>query len=212
MSAEPMLVGFQGEPGAYSEATALEVFSAAGMAITPVGYSSFDDVFAALARGETEYAAIPFENTLGGSVHVNYDLLLRYHGQVHIMGEHSLRVRHALLALPGVKMEELKQAMSHPQVGLASPRFGSKSGALSTFCLKTWRTLHVLAQNVAHSPRFGSKSGALSTFWLKHLSPLSLSPCLAPLPCSQKRCDCGAFWLAPGELARHRYEQTRFCS
>ena len=105
MSAEPMLVGFQGEPGAYSEATALEVFSAAGMAITPVGYSSFDDVFAALARGETEYAAIPFENTLGGSVHVNYDLLLRYHGQVHIMGEHSLRVRHALLALPGVKME-----------------------------------------------------------------------------------------------------------
>ena len=167
MSAEPMLVGFQGEPGAYSEATALEVFSAAGMAITPVGYSSFDDVFAALARGETEYAAIPFENTLGGSVHVNYDLLLRYHGQVHIMGEHSLRVRHALLALPGVKMEELKQAMSHPQVGLASPRFGSKSGALSTFCLKKWRTLHVLAQNVAHSPRFGSKSGALSTFWLK---------------------------------------------
>ena len=173
MSAEPMLVGFQGEPGAYSEATALEVFSAAGMAITPVGYSSFDDVFAALARGETEYAAIPFENPLGGSVHVNYDLLLRYHGQVHIMGEHSLRVRHALLALPGVKMEELKQAMSHPQVGLASPRFGSKSGALSTFCLKKWRTLHVLAQNVAHSPRFGSSIS------LPSLSPLAWPLCPA---------------------------------
>ena len=62
-----------------------------------------------------DYAAVPVENTLGGSIHVNYDLLLRYHGQVHILGEHVHRVRHCLLALPGVRKEDIKKAMSHPQ-------------------------------------------------------------------------------------------------
>ena len=52
-----------------------------------------------------DYAAVPVENTLGGSIHVNYDLLLRYHGQVHILGEHVHRVRHTLMALPGVRKD-----------------------------------------------------------------------------------------------------------
>ena len=109
------ICGFQGEPGAYSEAAAHEIFSSAGRAVTCRGFASFDDVFAALAAGTTEYAAVPVENTLGGSIHGNYDLLLRYHGKVHILGEHSFRVRHTLLALPGVAKADVKKAMSHPQ-------------------------------------------------------------------------------------------------
>ena len=110
-----VVVGYQGEPGAYSEAAAREVFGNAGRQIEAKGYSSFEDVFGALVAGETEYAAVPIENTLGGSIHVNYDLLLRYHGQLHILGEHSFRVRHTLMALPGVSKSDIKEAMSHPQ-------------------------------------------------------------------------------------------------
>lgn len=108
-------VAYQGEPGAYSEAAAHEAFDAVDRKIETLGLASFDEVFAALVAGKTDFAAVPIENTLGGSIHVNYDLLLRYHGQLHILGEHSFRVRHALLALPGVKKSDIHQAMSHPQ-------------------------------------------------------------------------------------------------
>ena len=103
MSEKKERCAYQGEPGAYSEGCAADVFAAAGRPCEFVGLGSFDEVFASLAAGNVDYAAVPVENTLGGSIHVNYDLLLRYHGQVHILGEHVHRVRHCLLALPGVR-------------------------------------------------------------------------------------------------------------
>ena len=115
MSEKKERCAYQGEPGAYSEGCAADVSAAAGRPCEFVGLGSFDEVFASLAAGNVDYAAVPVENTLGGSIHVNYDLLLRYHGQVHILGEHVHRVRHCLLALPGVRKEDIKKAMSHPQ-------------------------------------------------------------------------------------------------
>ena len=124
------ICGFQGEPGAYSEAAAHEIFSSAGRAVTCRGFASFDDVFAALAAGTTEYAAVPVENTLGGSIHGNYDLLLRYHGKVHILGEHSFRVRHSLLALKDVRIEAITKVMSHYQARSNDPSTNPFHGPL----------------------------------------------------------------------------------
>ena len=59
-------------------------------------------------------AVQPIENTLGGSIHTVYDLLLRY--QVHIVGETSLLINHCLCALPGTKREDITHVLSHPQV------------------------------------------------------------------------------------------------
>ena len=108
-------VAYQGEPGAYSEGSTLEAFLPTGVKVETIGHQTFDDVFNALATGAVEYAAVPVENTLGGSIHVNYDLMLRYHGKVHVVGEHAYRVRHSLLALKGVTKKDIKKAMSHPQ-------------------------------------------------------------------------------------------------
>lgn len=59
-------------------------------------------------------AVLPIENSVGGSIHRNYDLLLCH--RLHIVGEVQLVVNHCLLGLPGVKKEELKRVLSHPQV------------------------------------------------------------------------------------------------
>lgn len=59
-------------------------------------------------------AILPIENTLSGSIHRNYDLLLRH--RLNIVGEVQLAVNFCLLANPGVKMEDLKRVISHPQV------------------------------------------------------------------------------------------------
>eukprot|EP00903_Cladosiphon_okamuranus_P012334 g11563.t1 len=106
----PTKVAFQGEPGAYSEKSLRELL---GNEVVAVGKESFEDTFKAVARREVEYAVIPIENSLGGSIHANYDLLLRY--ELYVIGEHDFRVEHCLLALPGTKREDVKKVMSHPQ-------------------------------------------------------------------------------------------------
>ncbi len=106
----PLPVAFQGEPGAYSEAALLEHF---GPQTPTLPCPSFDDVFAAV---ETERAAsglIAIENSVAGSIHHNYDLLIQH--KLWITGEQYLRVQHCLIANPGVKMTDLRRVISHPQ-------------------------------------------------------------------------------------------------
>lgn len=105
-----MKVSFQGEPGAYSEQA---VFNYFGNDVETFPCESFDAMFDSVVSGKSDLALAPIENSLAGSIHQNYDLLLRHN--LHIVGEYFLRVRHCLIANPGVKMEDIKKAISHPQ-------------------------------------------------------------------------------------------------
>jgi len=105
-----MQVAFQGECGAYSEAAALEYF---GNLIEPVPCPSFDEVFEKVESGAVERGIVPVENSLGGSIHRNYDLFMRH--QLHLVGEKIQRVRHCLIGFPGVQLGDITLAMSHPQ-------------------------------------------------------------------------------------------------
>jgi len=104
-----MKVSFQGEPGAYSEQAVFNYFGE----VETVPCESFDVMFDSVVSGKSDAALAPIENSLAGSIHQNYDLLLRH--DLHIVGEYFLRVRHCLIAMPGVKMEDIKKAISHPQ-------------------------------------------------------------------------------------------------
>ncbi|HEX6302576.1 MAG TPA: prephenate dehydratase domain-containing protein, partial [Anaerolineales bacterium] len=108
----PMAVAFQGEPGAYSELAAFEYF---GDEITTLPCETFEAVFSAASAEEqaATHGLIPIENSLAGSIHRNYDLML--HHDLHIVGEYHLRVSHCLMALPDVKLDQVKRVHSHPQ-------------------------------------------------------------------------------------------------
>ncbi len=104
-----MKVAFQGEPGAYSEQAVFNYFGQ----VDTQPCESFDKVFDAVVSHACESALIPIENSLAGSIHQNYDLLLRHN--LHIVGEHFLRVQHCLISMPGVKKTDIKKVISHPQ-------------------------------------------------------------------------------------------------
>jgi len=105
-----LTVAFQGERGAYSEAAAVAYF---GEAVQPLPFSEFDAVFDAVTGGTAERGIIPVENSLAGSIHRNYDLLLRY--DLTIVGEVQLRIEHHLIVWPGVGLGDVRRVYSHPQ-------------------------------------------------------------------------------------------------
>ena len=104
-----MNVAFQGEPGAYSEAAVLHLYPEA----TSVPCEQFETVFRTVSTGDADAGVIPIENSLFGSVHINYDHL-RAH-PVHICGGQFMRIRHCLLAPAGASFDTIRTVRSHPQ-------------------------------------------------------------------------------------------------
>lgn len=104
-----MKVAFQGEPGAYSEQAIFNYYGE----VETLPCESFDVMFDSVVSDKSDAALAPIENSLAGSIHQNYDLLLRH--DLHIIGEYLLRVHHCLIALSGVKKEDIRKAISHPQ-------------------------------------------------------------------------------------------------
>jgi len=110
-------IAFQGESGAYSEAAAIRFSDHADL----LPCESFDDVFTAVATGKATHGILPVENSIGGSIHRNYDLLLEH--DLPIVGEVVLDITHNLLVLPGTTMEQVKKIYSHPQALAQCERF-----------------------------------------------------------------------------------------
>jgi prephenate dehydratase len=103
-------IAFQGMHGAYSERAVRSFF---GRAAKTQECRAFADVFRAVRSGRAAYGVVPVENSLTGSIHQNYDLLLS--SPVTIVGEVKERISHNLMAQPGVKLADVRVVYSHPQ-------------------------------------------------------------------------------------------------
>src|SRR5881296_3300503 len=112
-----MKIAYQGEPGAFSEAAARRVDKEA----TLLPFRGFEEVFDAVEGGPATHGVLPVENSIGGSIHRNYDLLLSH--ELPIVGEVELPVVHQLLALPGASLDKLRRVYSHPQALAQCERF-----------------------------------------------------------------------------------------
>ena len=102
-------IAFQGEPGANSHIAAEEMFPD----LEPLPCPTFEDALGRVKAGDARLAMIPIENSVAGRVADIHHLLPD--AGLYIVGEHFLRVRHQLMALPGTPIGKIKRAMSHTQ-------------------------------------------------------------------------------------------------
>ena len=111
-------VAFQGERGAFSEEAAVKLL---GEEIVLVPRPTFEALYASINDGLADYILAPIENSLAGSIHRSYDLLIA--SGLHIQAEVVIPIIHNLIGLPGATFEGITQVSSHPVALAQCERF-----------------------------------------------------------------------------------------
>jgi prephenate dehydratase len=153
-----MRIAIQGELGSFSHEAALKMEPQA--TIVPCALSA--EVFRLVEKGEVCAAVIPIENSLAGSVVEHFDLL--FQSNVQIERESLLRIRHNLIGVPGSRVEDIRQALSHP-IALAQCRrfFNRHPGIEATPFYDTAGSVkHITRQGDRASGAIASKQAALA--------------------------------------------------
>jgi prephenate dehydratase len=140
-------IAFQGERGAFSEEAAVQLL---GEGITLVPRGSFDATFNAINDGAAEYILAPIENSLAGSVHRSFDLLVE--SRLTILGEVIIPIVHHLIGPPGATFERITTVQSHPVALAQCERFFTANPGLK----------RIAAEDTAGSVRQGICAGDLS--------------------------------------------------
>ncbi len=101
---------FLGEIGTFSHKACTQYF---GERVAPVPSPSFRGIFEAVKMGEADFGVIPLENSLTGSIHENYDLLLEY--DLKVVDEITLRIIYHVIAKSGTTIEQIRRIFAAPQ-------------------------------------------------------------------------------------------------
>jgi len=107
----PAPVVYPGVPGSFSHKACMQFF---GSEAPHENRSTFREVFETVQNGNATLGIIPVENSLTGSIHENYDLLLEY--DLKIVGELTLRIEHNLIGSSETDLDDIRRVYSHPQV------------------------------------------------------------------------------------------------
>lgn len=118
-------VAFQGERGAFSEEAAVKLL---GDKIELVPRPTFEAAFAAIDDKRADYILAPIENSLAGSVHRSFDLLVD--SGLSILAEEIIPIVHNLIGVPGAKFEDIAVVQSHPVALAQCEKFFSEHPGL----------------------------------------------------------------------------------
>lgn len=138
---------FLGERGTFSEEAVIGLL---GEDCELVPRPTFENLFAAIGDGKADYVLVPLENTLVGSVHRCYDLLLE--SSLSIAAEIILPISHFLIGCPGASLETIKTVESHPVALAQCERFFAAHPHLN----------RIAADDTAGSVRRAIESGDLT--------------------------------------------------
>ena len=114
------LVAYQGTAGAFSEAA---ISHALPEGAVPVPCPTFDETVEALACGRVDFALLPVDNSTVGPVEASRAALLRRNAEVEVRDVVTIQVQHALLALPGATLNNMREVRSHPMALAQCRRF-----------------------------------------------------------------------------------------
>ena len=149
------LVACQGVEGANSQVACDRILPRGSI----VYVKSFGAVFSAVESGLCKFGVVPIENSSNGSVRAIYDLIQRK--KFSIVRSTRLCIRHELLALPGVQMEDITEIYSHEQaIGQCSKFLNGLNGVRVIPC-----------DNTAVAAKMVAQSGS------RHAAALSSHPC-----------------------------------
>ncbi|MBQ4091111.1 MAG: chorismate mutase [Clostridia bacterium] len=155
-------VACQGVEGAYSQIAAEKLFELPSISY----FSSFDNVFSAIERGECRYGVLPIENSTAGSVKKVYELMLRH--EFHIVRSVRLKIDHNLLCKKGVQLSDIREIVSHEQ---AINQCGAFLRSLGNVKITVMQNTAAAAKAVAESDR--NDIAALSSRFCAELYGLS---------------------------------------
>jgi prephenate dehydratase len=118
-------IAFQGERGAFSEEAAVKLL---GEDVQLVPRTTFEALYSSIQDGAADYILAPIENSLAGSVHRSYDLLIS--SGLHIQAEVVIPIAHYLIGVPGATFERITQVSSHPVALAQCERFFASHPAI----------------------------------------------------------------------------------
>lgn len=121
-------IAIQGVPGSFHHQVALRCF---GEDTEILAFNTFEPVAKAVATGAAEFGVMAIENSIAGAILPNYDLIDRY--ELSIRDEYYLPIAHQLMALPGQKIEDIKEVRSHPMALLQCKNFFAKHPEIMQF-------------------------------------------------------------------------------
>ena len=140
---EKAMIACQGVEGAYSQLACEKMIRYPSILYC----RTFENVFGAIESGLCQYGILPIENSLAGSVNSVYDLMIRHH--CYIVRSVRIKIDHTLLALPGTRIDEIREIYSHEQAIQQCSAFLSRH--------KEW---HVnVCTNTAAAARMVAESG-----------------------------------------------------
>ena len=121
-------IAIQGVPGSFHHQVALKNF---GQDCQIIPFNTFEPVAKSVATGEADFAIMAIENSIAGAILPNYELIDRY--GLYIRDEFYLPIAHQLMALPGQKIEDIREVRSHPMALLQCKVFLAKHPEIQQF-------------------------------------------------------------------------------